>query len=90
MSAGVPVVATDVEGLKDVIRNGENGLLVPLNDLEALTCAIESLLLKPLMRLSLAVSARKVVEENHSIEKCVKEFEECALSLFQNCELGKS
>ncbi len=40
MAAGVPVVATDVPGVRDVVRNGVTGLLVPPADPAALAAAI--------------------------------------------------
>jgi glycosyltransferase involved in cell wall biosynthesis len=41
MAARIPVVATDVPGIKDVIRNGETGLLVPSNSPNELAKAID-------------------------------------------------
>src|SRR5207253_1024940 len=44
MLSGLPVVATATCGMRDVIRDGENGLLIPLRSPQALTAAIERLL----------------------------------------------
>jgi glycosyltransferase involved in cell wall biosynthesis len=41
LAAGTPVVATDVGGVAEVVRDGENGLLVPAGDAAALAAAIE-------------------------------------------------
>ncbi len=49
-AAGVPVIATDVPGTRDLIRDGENGLLVPPKDPVALTEAIERLWKDPPLR----------------------------------------
>jgi glycosyltransferase involved in cell wall biosynthesis len=40
LSVGTPVLATDVGGVTEILRDGENGILVPMNDPEALAGAI--------------------------------------------------
>ena len=40
MAAGVPVVATNVDGIRDVVRDGVSGLLVPVASPDALAAAI--------------------------------------------------
>jgi phosphatidylinositol alpha-mannosyltransferase len=47
MAAGVPVVASDIPGYRDVVRDGVDGLLVPPRDAEALAAAVGSLLRDP-------------------------------------------
>jgi glycosyltransferase involved in cell wall biosynthesis len=47
MAAGRPIVATDVGGVADAVRHGENGLLVPPRDPEAFAAAIATLLDDP-------------------------------------------
>jgi glycosyltransferase involved in cell wall biosynthesis len=40
LAVGCPVIATAVGGVPEVVRDGENGLLVPANDVPALAAAI--------------------------------------------------
>ena len=47
MCLGLPVISTAVSGATDLIRHGENGLLVPCRDTEALKNAMERLLSEP-------------------------------------------
>jgi glycosyltransferase involved in cell wall biosynthesis len=42
-SCGRPIVATDVPGCRDIVRDGQNGVLVPVGDAEKLADAIEAL-----------------------------------------------
>jgi glycosyltransferase involved in cell wall biosynthesis len=43
MAAGIPVIGTDAEGVPEIIRHEENGLLVPPRDAEALARAMRTL-----------------------------------------------
>jgi glycosyltransferase involved in cell wall biosynthesis len=47
MASGIPIVATDVGGMSQLVRHGETGLLVPAGDLDQLTEAIRSLIRNP-------------------------------------------
>jgi glycosyltransferase involved in cell wall biosynthesis len=44
MATGVPVVATDVGGVRDIVRDGDTGLLVPPEDPGALAEALVRIL----------------------------------------------
>jgi glycosyltransferase involved in cell wall biosynthesis len=59
-------VASDVAGIPLVVRDGENGLLVPPGDPEALAAAILELLDKPDLRRSLRAKAQERMTESHS------------------------
>ena len=49
-AASVPVVATDVGGVSEMLCAGESGLLVPLGDIPALTEALDTLITDPVLR----------------------------------------
>ncbi len=68
MAAGVPCVSTDCPtGPSDLIIDGENGLLVPVNDSDAMSGAIEKMLFQ-LDKEKIANSGREFVKENYSAE----------------------
>lgn len=48
-ACGTPVVATDVPGLRDSVRHGETGFLVPFGDVPAFASAIETILRDPVL-----------------------------------------
>ncbi|MBA2683442.1 MAG: NAD-dependent epimerase/dehydratase family protein [Gemmatimonadaceae bacterium] len=54
LSAGVPLIATRAKGLSSIVRDGENGLLVPPGDADALASAIIRVLRNPVLRGELA------------------------------------
>ena len=58
MAAGVPVVATDIPGYREVVRDGVDGLLVRPNDPEALAAAIGRVLAEPELASALAAAGR--------------------------------
>ena len=62
-----PVVATDVGGVPEVIRDGKSGLLVPPGDHEALASAIVRLLLEDETALGLGRQGRRLVEKEYSL-----------------------
>ncbi len=60
MAAGVPVVASRVGGVAEMVRHGETGLLVEPGNVEALTASVRTLLRGPQMRRKMGERARKV------------------------------
>jgi glycosyltransferase involved in cell wall biosynthesis len=59
MAAGLPIVATDLPALQEVIDDGENGLLVPPGDPESLARALTRLLEDPATARTLGDRARR-------------------------------
>ncbi len=68
-ACGRPIVATDVQGCRDVVQHGVNGLLVPPNDPAALAQALETLLVDPARRAAMGAAGRKLVLEKFTNEK---------------------
>jgi glycosyltransferase involved in cell wall biosynthesis len=58
-ACGVPVVASDVPGLRDAVRDGETGLLYPFGDVEKLTANIRLLLEDGQLRNRLGAAAQE-------------------------------
>jgi phosphatidyl-myo-inositol alpha-mannosyltransferase len=56
---GTPVVASDIAGYRDVVRDGVDGLLVPRGDATELAEALRDLWLEPRRRLAMARAARE-------------------------------
>jgi glycosyltransferase involved in cell wall biosynthesis len=67
MSAGVPVIATNIPGNRLLVTDNEHGLLVPPHDPPALLAAIERLLTDKMLAARLALQARARVEQEFSL-----------------------
>jgi glycosyltransferase involved in cell wall biosynthesis len=64
MAAGLPIVASNVDGVRNNLRNGEDGLLIPARDPQACADAVESLIRDPDRRHALGSAARhRIVSE---------------------------
>ena len=46
-AAGLPLVSTAVAGIPEIVRDGETGLVVPVDDVAALTKALRTLVERP-------------------------------------------
>jgi glycosyltransferase involved in cell wall biosynthesis len=61
-ASGVPVIATDIRGCRQVVAHGQTGLLVPLHDPVRLATAIEELALDPALLRQMGVAGRRKAE----------------------------
>jgi glycosyltransferase involved in cell wall biosynthesis len=75
MAWGVPVAATPVAGVRDLVRDGANGLLVPPNDATALRAALKRLLTDSALRARLVAAGRETAAA-HAWERVTPRLEE--------------
>lgn len=79
-SSGLPLVATDVPGCREIVRDGITGLLVAPRDAQALANAIRTLALSAEKRSRYGSAARDLVERRFSLEVVLPEI----LTLYDN------
>lgn len=72
-ACGLPIVATDVPGCREIVKNGINGFLVPAKNAQLLAEAILTLINSPLLRSEMGKKGRELVEKEFSIEKVISE-----------------
>ncbi len=79
MAMAKPVVVTDIGGNREVVQHGQNGLLVPTRDPEAMARGIINVLQNPGMMSRLGKQGRATVLTKFSIEKMVRDYEDLYL-----------
>lgn len=78
----LPIVATDVGGIGELVLNGKTGYLVPARDSEALARAVVSLMSLPAeARIDMGKSGREHVMAHYDIEHVCSEWESIYLDL---------
>ena len=70
MACGLPVVASNVGSVAEVIRDGKTGFVVPQFRPDAVAEAVNHLLMSPELRLEMGKEARNVAEQLYDIERC--------------------
>jgi len=76
MASGLPVAATAVGGIPEVVEQGHTGFLSPSGDANALAGSLIRLLSDEETRLAMAASARSVAEKEYSMAAMVARHEE--------------
>lgn len=82
---GTPIVATDVVGTREVVINGTNGFLVPLNDSLSLAERVESLLTNNMLHSQLVDSGRKYALENFDENIVIDQIKEVYIREVNEC-----
>ena len=83
MAAGLPVIATQVDGIQDLITDSVNGLLIPSEDAEALANSILQLIDDTEMRKRIGAAGQAHVLLTHSVNDMCKKYYDFMLSLLQ-------
>lgn len=81
MAAGLPVVATDVGGNREVVREGETGTLVPVGDAAALADAMVAILVDPDRARRMGTAGRARVDSDFNIDRTVAAYQQAYLDL---------
>ena len=72
-SCGRAIIATDVPGCREIVHNGENGILVQLKNANSLASAIKELINNPEKRKIMGIKGRRLVENEFSEEIVVSQ-----------------
>lgn len=69
LAAGKPCVASKTGGIEDIIKDGDNGILVEVGDAKTMAKAIEKLLADDELRIRMGQSGRKLVSARFTLER---------------------
>jgi glycosyltransferase involved in cell wall biosynthesis len=72
-ACGLPIVTTDTVGCREVVRNGDNGLLVPVGDVPALAKALGVLISDADLRGRMGKQSRARAEREFSSDRVIRE-----------------
>ncbi|HEY0462543.1 MAG TPA: glycosyltransferase family 4 protein [Pyrinomonadaceae bacterium] len=75
MTNRTPIVATETEGAKELLRNSDTGLMVPVKEPVKLAQSIEELLVSVEKRKAFAQNAQSFAEEHFSLEEMIEKTE---------------
>ncbi|MBI4523046.1 MAG: glycosyltransferase family 4 protein [Deltaproteobacteria bacterium] len=74
-AARVPVIGTDIAGIRDLVKHEQTGLLVPPKNPPMLAEAINRILESPQLAAKLAAGGRKLVDEQFSASRMAEQYE---------------
>jgi glycosyltransferase involved in cell wall biosynthesis len=81
MASGLPVIASDVGGLREVAEDGRTGIIVPPANSKQIASAIQRLAESEELRTQMGAAARGRVVENYSMDKMAAR----TLALYREC-----
>ncbi len=85
MSSGLAIVASRIGGVPQVVRDGDNGLMVDEKSPEQLASALDSLLTDSFLRNRLASAARRTIVENYTWHHYGRKLESIMEGVRQSC-----
>ncbi len=72
MAAGVPIISTRTSAIPEIVEDGATGLLVPVDDGDALSNALSLLLTNAPLRKKMGLAGRQRLDEDFSVKKMVE------------------
>ena len=81
LAAGVPLVSFDIDGARDIIKDGVNGFLVPAEDSEGLKSRLLELIQNPLLAEQFNKTGKQVVDpffrDTYMVQELLKVYRGC-------------
>lgn len=84
MASGVPIVASDTGGVREIVKDGWNGLLTPVEEIDQLSVTIKRLLTDQDLSQRISKNAQQTIQ-NYSWQKIAAQTESLYQRLIMNC-----
>jgi glycosyltransferase involved in cell wall biosynthesis len=81
MASGLPVIGTDIDGIRPVIEAETNGLLTAPDDVPGLSAALNRLIDDTALRQRMGAEARRAARERYPLTRCVQQTQDLFLSI---------
>jgi glycosyltransferase involved in cell wall biosynthesis len=75
MAMGIPIVATDAGGTKELMVDGETGYLLPVGDVKGMADAVNKLISDETLRENIGRAARRRIEDEFSFTSRMRQIE---------------
>lgn len=85
MACGLPVIGCSGSGATEIVNDGDTGLLIPPDDINALTNALAKLLADPVKREVMGKRALAYVREHSDSKQCVQSIADYYQSVIKKC-----
>lgn len=77
LASGLPIVATDVGGIREQVEEGRNGHIVQVGDLDLIVQHCTRLIRDPARRAAMGLASRTIAEERFSERRMLEEYVTC-------------
>jgi glycosyltransferase involved in cell wall biosynthesis len=81
MAYGLPVVVTNVGGIPEVVRDGQEGRIIQPGDVDGLCCALRGLMESVALRQKMGAAARQRIETHFTIDNYMRQLQRMYSSL---------
>jgi len=72
MAAGIPIVSTDVGGVKEIIEQEKCGIIYPMNSIEGGINALEKIIFNSELKKSMGLNGKNAVKNKYNVGSFIK------------------
>jgi glycosyltransferase involved in cell wall biosynthesis len=81
MAAGLPIIASNIGGIPEVVKDNENGFLINPGDIQEMLNKINFLIENESVRLKMGINNKNLIKSNYSLDNNIKKIKEVYISI---------